>query len=681
MASPVINTASSTAPNPVKIDVGEDPSLEKIHESLVKRAPSGVVKTAQMQATSESTIADLTRSENLLDSVTVSPETVVETVLMKFPVSPLMSKPGLPTRMAYVAKLFRFWRGIISLNFVFTKTILQQMKIAVTYVPGATVDSPAPTKGSLTQQSHRKVINPANEMEVEFDIPFVSKQPFLEMSEATGMIYVQVFQGFTGTTDPDAFMAIDVFVSSDKLEMHEYAPIPDVDGGLEEIDPQWVFLYTLASGMPFTAAQQAQNIAYVSDSGVTVNHLCQDATIDVTWATAGKPIAASNGFTSGAGHYDPQVCRTLYGDPRATMVQSRIVFVLYAPDQVGRVAMISVTFGRKGAFMKRFDGVAASYELYYGPISDLSHTFAGEELFVVTTAREVDAMRREVAELRQLMLDCAVQNRCGNDETDDEDDDSVFELALPTEEADEIVSSDPDLIVPPNCEVEASEALELSDDSNDGDSELDDDVKKMCCITKIRRCCLPCQVCDLPFIGDSFAEQCECEQHWCALNMHPDVVGLTKGDIQCWVIHSLDKDELEPNQFLDYALDRAVFGEIRYNSSNVFTAPTALVALYFDESQQNQEQWHSLVGKAIRTWCTPSPKDFPLFLARVWYLYSRVKYWKGKFNLDRFDGWIRLCIADAFVGRKLPVFFYPRHTSPAFIDRIGFLRKSAFLDQ
>lgn len=651
MATIVENTASARAPNPVKIDVGEDPSLEKQHESLVKRAPGGVVKTAQMQATSESTIADLTRSENLLDSITVSPVTETGAVLAAYAVSPLMHRQGAPTRMSYVAKLFKFWRGIISLNFVFTKTILQQMKLSVTYVPGATVETPPPTKEELTQMSHRRVINPANEMEVEFDIPFVSTQPFLDMDQSTGMIYVQLFQAFTGSTDPDAIVAIDIFLSSDKLEMFEFAPIPDDNTYRQEVPLEWLFLYSETSdGQLATTNQQDSQYYFMSDSGAQIfikNIYVLNADPAVEPYTVGCVIAAQ-GFAPPS-QYDPGTCRTLYGDPRGYKFQLRTVCVKsLVSSTTGNTycAFFDVCFGPYGAFMKRESDFTGTLQSYYGPISEVGHNFS-QDIFVVASKEieeqriQLDDMRREIAGLRELLLEHVPQNRCGSDDEEAECSSLHFE-------------------------------------------EMEQSVVVACCKEKIGYCELPCMRCGCRNILDPFNESgCDCEQHYCKNNPHPGVIVLKEKDLYNWVIFALGQDLLEPNQFLDYPLDEAVFGELLHNPHAVMAKPTALMALYFDKHQMNQNTWEDELRGAVISWspCTSEAKLMPFFLAKVWYLYSRVAFWKQKFSFERFDGLIRVLLAEAFMPFvRQKCIFVPRYSAPVSLTRVQMLDKVLALD-
>jgi hypothetical protein len=158
----------------------------RVDLNVATGGPMDVVKSSQslnvggVQPTSRSTVADILRHETTLSYVSIAPSTTRGTVLYSTPVDPsTFNSSGSPSRVAWISRLYRFWRGDVKFKFVFTKTILQQTKILAVFVPGAGPNDPAPTPDRAFFYSHKVLMNPANETDWSLDVPFVSINHFV----------------------------------------------------------------------------------------------------------------------------------------------------------------------------------------------------------------------------------------------------------------------------------------------------------------------------------------------------------------------------------------------------------------------------------------------------------------------------------------------------------------------
>jgi hypothetical protein len=358
---------------------------------LVESRPSGGISTSQLQATSERTINDILKQETLVSSFTITPDVEVGTRLEAFVVNPKrVHPPGGSSRISFMASLFVFWRGMITLRLVFTKTILQQMKVAVLFVPGAKIDDPTPTKAEIMMYSHKQIINPTNESEILFDIPFISDRPFLRMEEDTGVIYFILFQPFTASVDPTNVISCDIFASSKTLEMHEFGVIPTLDPLGFSLPNDLMFLLSETSNTPLNVETQTGTVSFESDGGQLVSSPAFFPIGDISWATIGSAIGGANYTTPEV--YDPALHKTIWGEPEPGFAgMGRICHIKVSEELI--VSMI-FHFSNRGVFFRT--GSATETNFFFGPMSELSRDF----MQYLTLA---PALEKRVLELEKLV--------------------------------------------------------------------------------------------------------------------------------------------------------------------------------------------------------------------------------------------------------------------------------------
>lgn len=378
---------------------------ERIH--LVEKAPGGSLQASQLQATSERSINDILKQETLVSSFSITPDVEVGTRLEAFVVNPnRFHPPQASSRISFMAALFQFWRGMIMLRLVFTKTILQQMKIAVLYVPGAKIDDPTPSKEEIMMYSHKQIINPSNEVEVMFEIPFVSDRPFLRMSEDTGVIYFILFQPFTASVDPTNIISCDIFASSKTLEFHEFGIIPTLDPLGFSLPNDLMFLLSETSQIDVDGAANGLLLSMTTDSGAIVNVGELDATSDISWATDGAAIGGDEYQTPIV--YDPNLCKTIWGEPepgfagmgRTCAIKTRGV----------SYCNLHFHFSNRGVFIAPGSS-NNQLDQFFGPMSELSRDFLQYLTIPVSYKTRIEELEKMVAHLlaRPQNLDMDVE--------------------------------------------------------------------------------------------------------------------------------------------------------------------------------------------------------------------------------------------------------------------------------
>jgi hypothetical protein len=344
--------------------------LGEVVVPLVTAKPSGVVAVSQLQATSERSIDDILKQETLVSSFTITSDVEVGARLDAFTVSPnRFHPPGASSRISFMAALFQFWRGTIMLRLVFTKTILQQMKIAVLFVPGAKIDDPTPTKIEIMQYSHKLIINPSNEMEVMFEIPFISDRPFLRMSENTGVLYFILFQPFTASVDPNNVISCDVFVSSRTLQFHEFGIIPSLDPLGFTLPNDLMFLLSETGFESCSLTANTDQVTLTTDNGAVTLSTGYDVTQDVSWCTDGAALGGDEYSTPSV--YDPATCKTIWGEPETGYAGMGRLVVVKGPGNKG--ICLDFHFSNRGVFFRQVGQISS--QQFLGPMSELSRDF------------------------------------------------------------------------------------------------------------------------------------------------------------------------------------------------------------------------------------------------------------------------------------------------------------------
>lgn len=630
-------------------ELSSELNLKTMTMNMVNKSPSGTVKVSDFQATSERTISDILMQETLLDSFSVESTTEVGTVLAKFRVSPTDMHPSdSESRIAYISRLFRFWRGKISLNLIFTKTILQQMKIAVVFVPGAVDSDPAPTKGQLMMFSHKRIINPANEAEVEFIIPYVESRPFLPIGESTGIVYFILYQPFTTSVDPGSSVSVDIFVRSKNLELHEFGIIPS-NQGFQPLPNDLIFLYSDTSGDVFTITGPAETYTLQSDSGAIRGGGTVNIADPFTGYTVSKVVCFTEIRTT-SDQYDATVHRTIQGVP-GPIVFSRLCFSLRTAGATSNLVPFLLLWGPSGVYMASASatGIVEGVSLSY---SNESRNFMPYFTIALNSQLELASAQAEIADLREAVLrmsallcenrgsdcECTASELCSACSVPKKWKKDGRRFRLPSsssESGEDVPDTDPSVF-----ERRREEILNLREERDPSGV-----VRRRACQNKLYSCELHCLVCNCTY-NDWYGPDCECDQHYCENNPPPKtrIFELSFDMIEKWMNYCLEVEFagfpvfVPSNEVFD-AFQQAIFGEFNDNSAAVFTGPTALLGVYYDGCDRNIDRFIRVVESRLNSWTPVVVDHLPFYLARMWYLRYRCS--NSGLDMRRLDDLIR----------------------------------------
>lgn len=329
--------ASSVDDNRVTLNMSDSGmEIVKLDEST---------KVGSMQATAKSSISDILTHETVLSYVSVTSATKRGEVLFKTPISPTSFKTAnTPSRVSWLAQLYRYWQGNLLFRFVFTKTILQQTKVLAVFVPNATEVDPAPTPDNAYFYSHKVLMNPANETEWTLEVPFISGSPFRTMDEPTGMLYVMLFQNLVNSSASTNDIYFNVFVAGKNLNFHEMVQLPGFAGVSEVPAAQVYGVSSFTGGTPVFTGDVSFSKGFATDSGNVVQTASQNSSGTYpTGVKTGAPVMASP-LIGSQSMYNPTIMKTVLGTPTGRASASKMIGVSqWAPNaNAGPVAFLQL---------------------------------------------------------------------------------------------------------------------------------------------------------------------------------------------------------------------------------------------------------------------------------------------------------------------------------------------------
>lgn len=276
---------------------------------------SQAISVGSMQPTSKMSIGSLLSMETQCADFEVDPTSPIGTIIYSTEISPINIVSSVTTRVQWLSRMFRYWKGDMHFKMIFTKTILQQTKFLSVFVPNALVTDAPPTPSEAYFYTHKMVMNPANETEVIVTVPFVSDRPFLELQNSTGMFYLMVYQPVVASFDASTVNAniyVKMFVSA-HLEMHETIPLPPLASAYSEVVPlDVIWSKGAATLIPVQTSVAVGDATLRTDSGKSLpcDLLSVTTPSDIVKY---KPYALSEEFFNVP--YNPTTCFTLDGKP------------------------------------------------------------------------------------------------------------------------------------------------------------------------------------------------------------------------------------------------------------------------------------------------------------------------------------------------------------------------------
>ncbi len=222
-------------------------------------------------AEDEMDIAFIAMHECYLTSFTWASSAEPGTDLLAFNVSPgackAVDRGGVnmfdSTLMAYVASMFKYWRGSIKIKIQVTKTAYHSGRLRVSYIPGASL--PVGTAWDLNQ-GYSEIVDLRTSDEITLVIPFVSNTiwkpvnlvPFAatgQLPTSTGVVVVEVLNTLRRPTSVAASLQGNVWISAgDDIQFS----VPDFQNYMPCIDDAT----TLAEGIvPYIVDEELTSVS------------------------------------------------------------------------------------------------------------------------------------------------------------------------------------------------------------------------------------------------------------------------------------------------------------------------------------------------------------------------------------------------------------------------------------
>lgn len=174
---------------------GGELSVENVSTFGNQGVNQNISQNAQISTFNKSVLNTFLKYPTILYDGTINTSTLVGTTIYATSVSPTLLQSTTLSRITNFSTNFRQWNGCMKVRMIFTKPVFVQTKVIVAFIPGMLLkDADTVTIPDMYGAQFHAVMNPDNEAELSFDIPFISGKMWHDMSEPTGIFLVKLFQ-------------------------------------------------------------------------------------------------------------------------------------------------------------------------------------------------------------------------------------------------------------------------------------------------------------------------------------------------------------------------------------------------------------------------------------------------------------------------------------------------------
>lgn len=178
-------------------------------------------------------------SGTILYSMGMCPATMINEILA--PITTGTLNTWLPSPVAYVSNLFRYWRGSFCITLKVVKTEFHTGRLIVAWIPGVTSD---PAFSDISPV-YKEVLDLRSSNEFCVCIPFVSIKPWREIDESTGRLVVYVLNELRAPDTVAQTVEVLVEVSGgpdfEVAQPHSNGRTPVIGNFTAQIDDGFVF--------------------------------------------------------------------------------------------------------------------------------------------------------------------------------------------------------------------------------------------------------------------------------------------------------------------------------------------------------------------------------------------------------------------------------------------------------
>jgi hypothetical protein len=191
--------------------------------------------------------------------------TAAEATLLEFPISPgyctnadsIVPLPNFfaPTNMAYVASMFRYWRGDIRIKVQAVKTAYHSGRLRLSYIPGGVIGGTYALDDAYSWYLDLKTSS-----EVEFEIPYNNHVPYkntilhtnaaIDQKYSTGIFRISIVNSLVAPDTVAKTVSINIWLAGSNMSFaipdfsryipsRSKRPIPGKLRDVEEFDPDY----------------------------------------------------------------------------------------------------------------------------------------------------------------------------------------------------------------------------------------------------------------------------------------------------------------------------------------------------------------------------------------------------------------------------------------------------------
>lgn len=211
---------------------GGELSVENALNIKTKTGHAEINKMADLTSFSNNAFSQYLIFPTILFEGSISPNSSVGSTLYSSVVSPSLMKSTRLSRIANIASNFTQWCGSMTIRIIFTKAIFMQTKIIAAFLPGENDASNISISDMYAAQYH-SVMNPDNDNELMFELPFISGKNWLNMNESSGLFIIKLFQPLINSqtaANLNNNIPFTITISSSKLDIplnFRYLKAPD----------------------------------------------------------------------------------------------------------------------------------------------------------------------------------------------------------------------------------------------------------------------------------------------------------------------------------------------------------------------------------------------------------------------------------------------------------------------
>lgn len=218
---PGFNQGVWVIPNPSRYSMDSTLLEQQVNNGagLPSRTSKEISNLLKDSVEGQINLNDLLSMPTMFASGELSVQTQRGSLLVYTPVAPAAMEKSTQSRIAYLSRLFTYWRGDIQFRIIVTKSKFQEVKLLLVFVPGITVAHFRELSlEQLVSYQCSKIVGTSTDTELVLDVPYLAPTMWSKVGESIGVFGVVLFDRMISVTDLDSPISWSLFVSSPRGE-------------------------------------------------------------------------------------------------------------------------------------------------------------------------------------------------------------------------------------------------------------------------------------------------------------------------------------------------------------------------------------------------------------------------------------------------------------------------------